>query len=75
MVKPEEMVTFLAKVPLFQGLSKKQLKQLSNRFVPRSYGAGQAIVTQGKGGEGMFTIIAGNAEAVLPGLPNLPLRK
>jgi len=65
MVKPEEMVTFLAKVPLFQGLSKKQLKQLSNRFVPRSYGAGQAIVTQGKGGEGMFTIVSGNAEVIV----------
>jgi CRP-like cAMP-binding protein len=65
MAKYEEMTKFLAKVPLFQGLSERQLKQLANRFVPRSYIAGQAIVTQGKGGEGMFTITSGHAEAIL----------
>jgi CRP/FNR family transcriptional regulator len=41
------------------------LNQLSKRFIPRSYKAGDAIVTQGKGGAGMFTIVSGNAEAVI----------
>jgi CRP-like cAMP-binding protein len=65
MVKPENMNAFLNKVPLFQGLNKRQLSLLAKRFIPRSYKAGEAIVTQGKGGEGMFTIISGKAEAVV----------
>jgi CRP/FNR family cyclic AMP-dependent transcriptional regulator len=65
MVKTDEMITFLAKIPLFQGLNNRQLKQLANRFVPRTYQPGQVIVAQGKGGEGMFTILSGHAEALL----------
>jgi len=65
MAKPNDMTVFLASVPLFQGLSKRHLTQLGRRFYPRSYKAGEAMVTQGKGGEGMFTIISGGAEAVI----------
>jgi CRP/FNR family cyclic AMP-dependent transcriptional regulator len=59
-----ERISFLAKVPLFQGLKERQLKQLSSRFVQRDYQAGQDIVTQGKGGAGLFILISGAAEAV-----------
>lgn len=65
MAKPDDMVKFLVTIPLFHGLNNKQLKQLANRFVPRSYEAGKNIVTQGKGGEGMFVMISGRAEAVV----------
>ena len=65
MANPKDMTEFLASVPLFQGLSKRHRSQLAKRFIPRSYKAGQSIVTQGKGGEGMFTIISGNAEALV----------
>ena len=65
MAKPDDMVNFLVTIPLFHGLNNKQLKLLSNRFVPRSYEAGKNIVTQGKGGEGMFVMISGRAEAVV----------
>jgi CRP-like cAMP-binding protein len=65
MVNPKNMAAFLASVPLFQGLKKRHLNQLAKRFIPRSYKAGDVIVTQGKGGEGMFTIISGGAEAVI----------
>jgi len=65
MAKPNDMTVFLASVPLFQGLSKRHLTQLGRRFYERSYKAGEAMVTQGKGGEGMFTIISGSAEAVI----------
>jgi CRP-like cAMP-binding protein len=53
------------RIPLFQGLNHGQLKKIANRFVPRTYQPNQPIVTQGKGGEGMFTILSGRAEAVL----------
>ena len=65
MAKPDDMANLLATIPLFHGLNNKQLKQLGNRFVPRSYEAGKNIVTQGKGGEGMFVMISGRAQAVV----------
>lgn len=60
-----DKMTFLAKVPLFSGLNDRQKKQLSKRFVSRSYKAGEVIVTQGRGGAGLFTIVSGRAEAVV----------
>ena len=57
-------VEFLNRVPLFQGLKKRQLERLANRFVSRNYEAGEAIVAQGTGGEGLFIIESGAAEVV-----------
>jgi CRP-like cAMP-binding protein len=57
--------TFLGRVPLFQGLNDRQLKQLARRFVTRTYQPDDVIVSQGKGGAGMFTIVAGHAQAVI----------
>ena len=34
------------------------------RFVRRSYGAGVDIVTQGKGGAGLFVVMSGRAEVI-----------
>jgi CRP-like cAMP-binding protein len=65
MAKTEEMTSFLANIPLFQELNNRQLKKIASRFTPRTYQPGDAIVTQGKSGFGMFTIISGHAEAVL----------
>jgi len=64
MADVEQTVSFLARVPLFRGLEKRQLERLAGRFVPRKYAAGQAIVTQDKGGEGIFIIVSGQAEAI-----------
>jgi CRP-like cAMP-binding protein len=60
-----DKLNFLMQVPLFAGLTNRQKKQLANRFVGRQYKAGDVIVTQGKGGAGMFTITNGKAEAVV----------
>lgn len=64
MAEVENVVEFLARVPLFQGLKARQLERLARRFVPREYPAGHAIVTQGKGGEGFFIIEAGQAQVI-----------
>ena len=64
MADVKETVGFLNRVPLFQSLKKRQLERLAEKFVPREYAAGEAIVTQGKGGEGFFTITLGQAEAI-----------
>ena len=65
MVKTEEMVSVLTQVPLFQGLNDRQLKQIANHFVSRTYQTNQEIVTQGKSGFGMFIITNGSADVVL----------
>ena len=64
MADVKKTVDFLNRVPLFRGLKKRQLERLAKRFVPREYAAGEAIVTQDKGGEGIFTIVSGKAEAI-----------
>ena len=64
MADVKKIVGFLNRVPLFQGLKRRQLERLAQKFVPREYAAGQAIVTQDKGGEGFFIIESGKAEAI-----------
>jgi CRP-like cAMP-binding protein len=64
MSNQDKMIDFLTKVPLLDGLNKRQLGRLANRFVTRHYEAEEAIVTQGRGGEGLFIIVSGKAEAV-----------
>ena len=59
-----DTIQFLQRVPLFQGLNNRQLKKLAERFVERRYAAGEAMVTQGQGGEGFFILVSGKAEAV-----------
>jgi len=60
----EKTVEFLARVPLFQSLKRSQLERLARRFVVRKYTAGQDIVTQGRGGAGLFIVLSGKADAV-----------
>ena len=64
MFDAKETPTFLAKVPLFRGLKKRQLEKLAKQFVPRQYASGKVIVTQGEGGEGFFIIMKGGAEVI-----------
>jgi len=61
---PDKITEFLAKVPLLDGLNKRQLRKLASRFVSRHYGPNEAIVTQGKAGEGLFILTSGHAEAI-----------
>lgn len=60
----ETISDFLHRVPIFQGLGRRQLQKLSKRFVSRQYAAGDEIVTQGKGGEGMFIVVSGKADVI-----------
>lgn len=64
MANADERINFLRKVPLFEGLSDRQLLRLSDRMVERTYSPGDVIVKQGQGGEGFYVITSGKAEAV-----------
>ena len=63
MASAEQKITFLSKVPLFQGLKDRQIQRLSDRMVERNYAAGDLIVKQGQGGEGFYVVTSGKAEA------------
>ena len=64
MSEKESTAEFLARVPLFQNLNRRQLEALARSVTPRNYAAGDEIVTQGKGGIGLFILASGRAEAV-----------
>jgi CRP-like cAMP-binding protein len=59
----KQTVGFLENVPLFHGLNNRQLERLGKRMIERQYTAGQPIVSQGQGGEGIFVVVSGKAEA------------
>ena len=61
-------VDFLARVPLFQGLKRRQIDNLASSMVSRRFAAGETIVTQGKEGIGLFVLVSGQAEVVRTGL-------
>lgn len=65
MTSTAEKAAFLKKVPLFKGLTTKQLNAIAERMVERTYKAGDVVIQQGKGGEGFFIVSAGKLEAIL----------
>jgi len=60
----KETAEFLAKVPLFKNLKKRQIEGLAKVAHPDTYEAGQEIVTQGKSGVGLFIIVSGYADVI-----------
>jgi CRP/FNR family transcriptional regulator, cyclic AMP receptor protein len=64
MADTKQIVSFLHRVPLFQGLNNRQLEHLARRFVERDYKTGTTIVTQGQGGEGFFIVAKGHVEVI-----------
>jgi hypothetical protein len=63
-IKFKKAVAFLAQVPLFRNLDKRQLQSLARSMTPRRYAAGEELVRQGKGGISLFVVVSGKVEAV-----------
>lgn len=59
---------FLRRVPLFQGLSDKQLQALAGSFTERSFQAGRELTSEGAGGVGFFVIESGEATVSIDGV-------
>jgi CRP/FNR family transcriptional regulator len=49
----------LRRVPLFAGLSDRDLNSIAQSFKERTFNAGDTIATEGKGGVGFFVIAEG----------------
>ena len=57
----DERTEILGRVPLFEGLSEKELSAVANAVKERRYDTGDAIVSEGEGGVGYFVIAEGTA--------------
>ena len=68
MPDPNANPEFLGRVPLFQGLKRRQIESLAGSMIERRYAAGDTIVTQGKEGIGLFVLVSGRAEVVRTGI-------
>ena len=64
MADVNQIADFLAKVPLYKALRRRQLEGLAKTMVEQDYAAGQDIVTQGESGVGLFIIVTGTADVV-----------
>lgn len=62
-----EVVDTLKRVPLFAGLSGRDLKRVAKNMTEREFPAGAEVTTQGEGGVGFFVIDNGNAEVAVDG--------
>ncbi len=60
-------VDFLRHVPLFRGLTDKQLEMLARSFTERTFAAGRELTTAGAGGVGFFVIESGEAVVTVDG--------
>ena len=60
-------VDVIKQVPLFHGLSDKELKTLANNFTERSFKAGQELTSEGQGAAGFFVIESGEAAVTVEG--------
>jgi CRP-like cAMP-binding protein len=64
MSSAQDDTQFLAQVPLFHGLSTRQLKGIAQTTTRRTYAEGEEIVRQGDAGIGLYVILSGEAKAV-----------
>lgn len=64
MAAPVELLT---NVPIFQGLSRKELKTLADNFTQRTFREGTELTAEGQGGVGFFVIESGEAIVTVDG--------
>jgi CRP/FNR family transcriptional regulator, cyclic AMP receptor protein len=57
----------LARIPLFEGLSKKQLSQVSSLMTPLDLKAGEVLARQGEIGREFFILLEGQVEVARDG--------
>src|SRR5437764_303628 len=60
-------IELLRHVPLFRGLSQKELKTLADNFTQRTFRDGTELTAEGQGGVGFFVIESGEAVVTVDG--------
>src|ERR671926_998696 len=56
----DDTARLLARVPLFQSLSERDLEQLAQVAVPRTYEAGEAVFREGDSGDTCYVVREGS---------------
>jgi CRP/FNR family transcriptional regulator, cyclic AMP receptor protein len=67
-------VDVLADVPLFEGLSKRQLRKVAQCAIARRYPRFTAVVREGARGDSFFVILDGTATVKRPGKRHIKLK-
>ena len=67
MATSKQLVAALAAVPLFDGLSKRQLRAIADLAEVAQYMAGASLVKEGEPGESFFVILTGQAKVTVRG--------
>jgi len=67
MARQESTDERLARIPLFEGLSKKQLSQVSRLMTPLDLKAGKVIARQGEVGREFLILLEGQVEVARDG--------
>jgi CRP/FNR family cyclic AMP-dependent transcriptional regulator len=62
-----EAVDLIARVPLFQGLEKKELEDVARTVHERTFNPGDTVAQEGQGGVGFFVIKDGEAKVTIAG--------
>jgi CRP-like cAMP-binding protein len=57
----------LQRVPLFQGLEKRELERIASSMKQRTFAAGDTVTAEGAGGAGFFVIEDGEADVSVGG--------
>lgn len=57
----------LNRVPLFEGLERRELQSLASSFKERTFSAGDTVAQEGAGGVGFFIISDGQASVTVRG--------
>ena len=60
-------VDLLGRVPLFQGLEKRELEDICRTVHERTFQPGETVATEGQGGVGFFVIQDGEAKVTIGG--------
>jgi CRP/FNR family cyclic AMP-dependent transcriptional regulator len=62
-----DVVELIQRVPLFQGLGRKDLERVAGNMAERTFPQGRIITTEGEGGVGFFVIEEGTATVQVGG--------
>jgi CRP/FNR family transcriptional regulator, cyclic AMP receptor protein len=60
-------VDLLQRVPIFQGLDRRELERIAASMKQRTFRAGDTVTTEGQGGVGFFVIEDGQAKVTVGG--------
>ena len=60
-------IDLLKRVPIFEGLDKRELERIAGSMKQRTFRAGDTVTTEGQGGVGFFVIEDGEARVTIHG--------